>query len=625
MAVPGTMGKILFVDLASGEVKVHTPPDSVYENYLGGYGLGAHVLFRYQKPGADPLGPDNILGFATGLLTGTPAISSGRYTVVGKSPKTGGWGDANSGGHFGPRFKRAGMDAVFFTGIAAEPVVLILENGRAALRPANGLWGLDSNETDEKLRAEFGQNAGIACIGPVGERAQLLACVMNDKGRAAGRSGLGAVMGAKRIKAIVAVGDQEITIADKARMDAIRKECMDFFKSPEGVLYNLFHDYGTPGVMANAVRTADAPIKNWAGVPADMPHPEAVSDDNVIKYQIRPFACSRCPLGCGGEMEVPTGEYETHEGHKPEYETLAAIGSMMLIDNVEAIIKINDLCNRGGTDTISTGTTMAFAMECFNRGILTLKDTGGLDLTWGNEKAVVKLTEQIMKNEGFGRVLADGIKKAVERIGPDAGVAAMHVGGEELPMHDPRLNPGLGMSYRGDATPGRHTQFSAWFHESGFTPVGMDQYYHVYKDKYNPHGKADAHRVISNWGHVVNASGLCMFGVCSMPAKAVPEFLSAALGRDVSMADVIAIGHRIATLRAAFNARERYSPVDVKLPARVLGKPPLEAGPLAGKTIDSDTELQEYFAAMGWDERGKPTRATLEKYGLHEVAAELYA
>jgi len=581
------------------------------------------MLFKHQKPGVDPLGPDSLFGVCTGLLTGTPAISSGRYTVVGKSPKTGTWGDANSGGHFGPRFKRAGFDAVFFSGIAAEPVILILESGKALLRPANGLWGLDSNETDDKLRAEFGKDAGIACLGPVGERAQLLACVMNDKGRAAGRSGLGAVMGSKRIKAIVAVGEQEVTIADQARMEAIRQECLDFFRSPEGALYELFHNYGTPGVTANAVRTADAPIKNWAGVPDDMPNAEAISDDNVIKYQRRRFHCSRCPLGCGGEMEVEAGLYEVHDGHKPEYETLASFGSMMLIDNIEAIIKINDLCNRGGTDTISTGTTIAFAMECYDRGILTKEDTGGLDLSWGNAEAVVQLTEQIMNNEGFGRVLADGIKRAVERIGPDAGVAAMHAHGEELPMHDPRLNPGLGMSYRGDATPGRHTQFSAWFHESKFTPKGLDAYYQAYEDKYNPHGKADAHRVISNWGHVVNASGLCMFGVCSMPAKAVPEFLSATLGQDVSMEDVIELGHRISTLRAAFNAREGHSPVDVKLPARVLGKPPLPSGPTAGKVIDSDTELQEYFAAMGWDDRGKPRPETLAKYGLDFVAAEL--
>jgi aldehyde:ferredoxin oxidoreductase len=407
-------------------------------------------------------------------------------------------------------------------------------------------------------------------------------------------------------------------------MTRLRKEAMDILHSPDNLGYQGLHRYGTCGGTADCIRMGDTPIKNWAGIPAEMPNPDHLGGESVIQYQERRYACSKCPIGCGGEMKVDEEPYAVDSGHKPEYETLGAFGAMLLNDSVESVTLLNDICNRAGMDTISAGCTVAFAMECYDRGILTRDDLGGLDLTWGNPEAIVALTRQIAHNEGFGAVLADGVKVAVERIGPDAGVAAMHAHGEELPMHDPRLFPGLGMSYRADATPGRHTQASAWFHEVNAIAAGLDDFYEAYADKYNPRGKAGAHCVLSNFGHVVNAAGVCLFGANRLPARMIAEFLSATLGKEFTLEDLLETGARIATLRTAFNVREGHRPIDVKLPARVEGRPPLPGGPLKGVTLDTDTEVAEYLAAMGWDETGKPKKETLERLGLDFAAAELY-
>jgi len=356
-----------------------------------------------------------------------------------------------------------------------------------------------------------------------------------------------------------------------------------------------------------------------------MPDPSLISDDKVIAQQWRRFACYRCPLGCGGEVKTQEGSPYQAETHKPEYETLGTFGTLCLNNHLDSIIRCNEICNRAGLDTISTGATIAFAIECFANGLITTKDTDGIELTWGNHAAIVAITEKIARGEGFGAVLQNGIKRAVEQIGAAAEEFAMHAGGEELPMHDSRLNPGLGMSYRADATPGRHTQFSSWFHESNFIPAGIEKYYPPI-ERYVHTGKGAAHRVLTSFGHVINSAGFCMFGVCSMQAKAVPQFLTAVTGKEFDMGEVIETGARIGTLRLCFNLREGIKPLDVKLPPRAEGKPPLPSGPLQGVTIDSDTEIKEFLQAMGWDlDTLKPKKTTLIDLGLKFAADALYA
>jgi aldehyde:ferredoxin oxidoreductase len=619
MALMGKLGRMLFVNLAKGTIAEEPLTDELTEKYIGGYGLGAYILYTRQKAKVDPLGPGNMLGFVTGPLTGTAAITGNRYVVVGKSPKTKTWGDANSGGFFGPAMKAAGVDAVFFTGIAKKPVYLAVTDGKWELRDASKLWGKDSNETDDLLKAKCGKQSVISCIGPVGERKNLLACVMNDKGRAAGRSGLGAVMGSKRLKAIVACGTGKVPVADPKKMQEIRKRCLEVMRT-QG-FFDVLSKYGTSGITAGACAAGDSPIKNWAGAPEDMPNASKISDEAVKKYQTKKFGCWQCPIACGGIMNVKGGPYETREGHKPEYETLGVFGNMCLNDNIESIIRVNEICNKYGMDTISAGATVAFAIECYERGIITKKDADGLELAWGNHEAHVALTERIGKAEGIGKVLADGIKVAVERIGKAAEAAAMHVQGEELPMHDPRCNPGLGTSYQMDATPGRHTQFSSWVAEGEFPPPGFN---FPKFDKYKYTGKGEIHATLSNYMHVVNSAGMCMFGALVIPHTAPAEFLSAALGKEISFDQMLETGARIAALRMGFNLREGLSNMEFKVPGRVLGIPPLTRGPLKGVTLDVKTQTAEYLKAMGWDVMtGKPTKATLVKLGLDFVAEDV--
>lgn len=619
MAVPGTMGKILLVDLTTKEIEVETPSDEVYLKYLGGYGLGAYYLFRLQKAGVDPLGPDAHLGFFTGLLTGTPTITGNRYFVVGKSPKTGTWGDANSGGTFGPKFKAAGVDGVIFRGISAEPVYLLIENGVARLLPAEKLWGRDTNETEDLCQQEHGSQAGVACIGPPGERMAMLACVINDKGRAAGRSGLGAVMGSKNLKAVVALGDQSVELADPQGMKEAIAKHRDLMKQG---MFDVLSQYDTAGITAGAVATGDAPIKNWAGAPGDFPAAKEISDDAVLGIQRKKYACWRCPIGCGGETEVTEGEYAS-KGHKPEYETLGTFGSMPLNNNLASINRANEICNRAGLDTISTGCTVTFAIECFERGIITEEQTGGLQLNWGNHQAIVALTEAIAAGRGFGRILQDGTKIAAERIGNGADQYAIHIAGEEVPMHDPRLSPGLAASYKMDATPARHTQMSAWTVEAQFAPPGLVD---TKLERYNPQGKGKVYKTVGNHHHAAASAGMCMFGWSCCRADALCDCLTHTLGRQFTLEDVDRIGWRIASLRMAFNIREGVRNVDFKLPGRIIGSPPLEDGPLKGVTVDVDTQVRQFLEAMGWDpETGTPKAETLRGLDLDFVPEEIGA
>jgi len=619
MAVPGTMGKILIVDLSTKQITVEVPDDELYLSYMGGYGLGAYYLYKMQKAGVDPLGPEAHLGFFAGLLTGTSAITGNRYFVVGKSPKTGTWGDANSGGTFGPKLKSAGVDGIIFHGISEEPVYLLVRDGGAELIPANDWWGMDTNDLEDRVTEKYDKHAGVASIGPPGERQQLLACIMNDKGRAAGRSGLGAVMGSKNLKAIVALRGAEIEMADKAKMQTAVTEHRNFMRK-QG-MFVAMSEYGTMGGTAACCEVGDTPIKNWGGVPGDFKTAEKISDDTVLALQKRKYHCWRCPIGCGGETEVPDGKYKS-DTHKPEYETLGAFGTLCLNDNLESIHMCNQICNRQGLDTISVACTIGFAIECYENGLISDSDTGGLKLNWGNADAIVEATHAIADGTGIGKLMGDGIKVAAEKIGPACDEYAIHVSGEEVPMHDPRLNPGLATSYQMDATPGRHTQMSAWTIEAGFAPPGL---YEKEFDKYQASGKGEAHAIVSNAFHTATAAGICMFGWCTLQPTCTTDSLTYTTGTEFTHEDVLTIGKRIATLRIAFNLREGIRNVDIPVPGRMIGQPPLEAGPLEGVTVDLATQVREYCSAMDWDpETGVPEQKTLEDLGLDFTIADLH-
>ncbi|RLC73238.1 MAG: aldehyde ferredoxin oxidoreductase, partial [Chloroflexi bacterium] len=524
------------------------------------------------------------------------------------------FGESYAGGFFGPELKFAGFDAIFISGTSPEPVYILVREGKAELREAGHLWGKDVVETETIIRAECGQDARIASIGPSGEKLSLISSIITAQGRAAARSGLGAVMGAKRLKAIAVQGQLEVPLADPSGL----KEARSKYLKQLGGNVKLWRDYGTCAVTLHAIQSGDAPIKNWGGSVIDFPRAVAISHERVVELQQRKFACWRCPVACGGVMKRGTGFYQYREGaHKPEYETLVAFGSLCLNSNLESIIMANDICNRYGLDTISTGATIAFAIECYEKGLINKRDTGGIELQWGNHEAIVAMTKKIALREGLGDILADGVKAAAERIGKGAEEFAMHIHGQEVPMHDPKRYSFYAVTYL-DATPARHTQGSY-----GYRPAAGLEFPAYERTTFAGRGKA--HKMGSDLVHVVNCAGMCLYGYMFLNFEAIPRFLNLVTGRQFTLDDLLRIGERVANLRQAFNIREGVSLDNFKMPSRVIGQPPLGTGPLAGRRVELDVLLQDYLKARDWDLRtGKPSRNKLIELGLKDIARVLW-
>ena len=611
----GFMGKILWVDLAKEQIKEELLDEKTGRDYLGGFGLGARILFSRQKAGVDPLGPDAILGLATGVLTGTDAMGGNRYVMVGKSPLTGGWGDANSGGSFGPNLKFAGYDAVFFTGVSNKPVYLLIDNGKAEIKDASKLWGKDTFETEDILRTEHGKELDVACIGPSAEKLCLIAAVMNNKGRAAGRSGMGAVMGSKKLKAIAVKGNMKIPIADEVASREMRKRHVSNMNPGT----EIWGKYGTSGFFIDICESDDAPCKNWAGVAViDFPKYKDISGEPQKALQAKKYGCWHCPIGCSGIMKGSTGEFKWEAGaHKVEYETLGMFGSNLLNNNLASIIKVNDICNRYGLDTISAGACIAFTMECYENGILTKKDTDGIEMKWGDPKAIVAMTEKLARREGFGDVLADGVKKATERIGKGSEKYAMHIGGQEYPAHDSRDGLDYAIGYSANPAPGRHT-----LNGEGLLPPGALPEY----DKSSLKGRGKLHKQGMGLTSSINAAGLCWFviGAAYRHVDDLVESFRTITGWDMTLEELRKTGARIETIKQAFNVRE-----GIKTPwkhhDRMLGRPPKKVGPRAGATLDPNELTREYYEEMGWDTRtGKPSNQALLDLGLDDVAKVLW-
>ena len=609
----GYIGKILFVDMEKATICEEFAEERLYQDFLGGYGIGARIIFSRQKAKIDPLGPEAMLGFVTGILTGTPALFGSRYVVVGKSPLTGTWGDANSGGDFGPHLKFAGYDAIFFSGISPTPVYLLIDNGKAELKNADKLWGKDTWETESLLHAELGKEARITCIGPSGESLSLISCIINNGGRAAGRSGLGAVMGSKKLKAIAVKGSKPVPIAHEPEI----KEAREKHLGQLGGAVEAFRRFGTCAGMNPLVQAGDTPVKNWKGTALDFTTAAVISDQSVIDQQERKYGCWRCPVACGGHMKPGTGEYQYPAlVHKPEYETLAAFGSMCLNDNLESIIKVNDICNRYGLDTISAGSIIAFAIECYENGLISNKDTDGIELKWGNHKAIVEMTEKLAKSEGFGQVLANGAKRAAQQIGKGAEELAIHIHGQEIPMHDPKRFLNYATSYL-DTTPARHTQGN--YSTKPATGLEFPAY-----DRKATAGRGEANKMGSDLMHAISCAGLCQFGLGFMDASALTDFMNLTTGWNYNMDDLLKTGDRIANIRQAFNVREGIDMADFKVPGRVSGNPPPEAGPTAGKSADFTTVRNDYLAARDWDASGKPSKKKLLELGMEDVAKAIW-
>ena len=494
----------------------------------------------------------------------------------------------------------------------------------------------------------------MAAIGVAGEKLSLISGVVTEGGRIAARSGLGAVMGSKKLKAVAFSGSKEIPVArPQSVKDLTSRYLSDFKKKPRlmdkisirfldvvskiisktgirfpaepGTVRELWSRWGTCGLTVYSALIGDMPIRNWDGagyVDYTFEMADRVSGENVIKQQKRKYACQSCPMGCGGIIDIEAGRYQGTTGHKPEYETMAAFGGLIMHHDLAAIFELNEMCNRAGIDTISAGGTVAFAIECFEKGLIDPKAAGGLDLGWGKTEAIVKLTEMIINREGLGDLLADGVKAASAKIGNGSEAFAMHAGGQELPMHDSRLDPGYAIAYQCEPTPGRHTIASYQDADLRSGKKLFPEVQRIVKSADNKESKKIAlHTAASIYAQLINCSGLCLLGVDSLDYPMV-DYLNAVTGWDLPADEYFKTGRRIQALRKAFNLREGLRPGDAKLHPRALGSPPQTAGPLKGKTIDLDSLQAVYYRILGFDPAtGGPTPETLRELEIDHLFA----
>jgi aldehyde:ferredoxin oxidoreductase len=615
----GFNGKMLNVNLTTGQITVERPPESLYRQYLGGYGIGARMLWDRVPAGADPLGPENMLGMFPGLLTGTPLFGQ-RWQVVCKSPLTGGWGDANCGGDFGGQLKLAGWDGIMFFGKADKPVYLTIDDDKVALHDAGDQWGQLAIDNETMLKGRHGKKASVANIGPAAEKLSLITGVCNDHGRLAARSGVGAVMGSKNLKAVVVNAERKI-ISQTPEITKMLRGNLDDFVKP---LKDFFHTLGTTGITAGSAHSGDSPVKNWGGVGIiDFVNAPKIDGASTINPRMeKSYGCWHCPMACGAEShEAVSAEYPyPKHTHRPEYEAMGAFGTMNLMADPEALIYLNHLSNQYGFDVISAGATISMAIECYENGVITKEDTGGFELRWGEPKGIVTMLELMGKREGIGDIFADGVKVAAERIGRGADRYAMHIGGQELPMHDPKLQPEYHTTYKLDPTPARHTQYEGNRRVGPIPPAPRDS-----KD-YT--GRGEHHKGAAEYMHVVNAGGMCQFVMMAANTANMPSWFNAVTDWGMTMEEMFEVGERIANLRMAYEVREGGNPRRRAVPTRVTGETTeaTHAGPLAGVKLDTERLEVDYLKACDWDtETCRPSKAKLESLGLGDVAAGLQA
>jgi aldehyde:ferredoxin oxidoreductase len=617
------MGKILRVNLSDGTINKEDIRMDWAQHFLGGAGLASKHLFEEVPAGIDPLGPENKLIFMTGPLTGTASASASRYSVVAKSPQTGMWGHANSGGSFGPALKRSGFDGVIVEGVSKDPVYLKVVDGNAELCDASHLWGKIVPETEDLLQDEADQTLTIASIGPAGENLVRYAAIMNNKHRAAGRCGLGAVMGSKNLKAIACGGREPIRLADGEGFTSTAKRQFDLMD--ESMLKVGFDTFGTNMVSDMVNVRGGYPTRNWQESvfeEIDEVNAQALMD----KVFVEGVRCYACPITCGRGTEIREGKWKGRSGEGPEYETSNTLGAMCGVSDLNAITMANYLCNEYGLDTISAGSTIAFAMECYEKGILSDEQTGGLKISFGDADLVVELVEKIAKRDGIGDLLAEGSKVMSERLGQGSERFAMHVKGLELPAYDPRAAKITGLGY---VTANRGGD-----HMTGYVqgPTFVDIPFLIVEEssirdpfQANPE---EAHVLVDmeNALTVLDAIGGCKFMGVLLTADEIAGLIATATGWEFGVDEFRKSGERIYNLVRVYNAREGFNREHDVLPARLM-EDPIPAGPAEGMVNDQDSiELMKdaYYDFREWArETGLPTPTKLRSLGLDDLVDEV--
>ncbi|MEM3479217.1 MAG: aldehyde ferredoxin oxidoreductase family protein, partial [Candidatus Bathyarchaeia archaeon] len=531
------------------------------------------------------------------------------------SPLTNIWGESIFSANSGIELKRAGYDMLLMDGKAEKPVYLWIHDGGVEIRDASGIWGMDTFTACESIKKDLGERkAAVASIGPAGERLVRLASIISDNGRAAGRCGLGAVMGSKNLKAIAVLGSRRIDVANPEALAGLSREIVEIVKDR----MKAFTEYGTSRGVVAFEEMGNLPIKNWTM--GRFPGAEKISGMKMAETILSDRkSCFSCPVACGRYVKISEGPYAPLEGYGPEYETIAALGSLCMNDNLEAIAKANDLCNRFGLDTISVGATIAFAMECYEKGIVTKEDTGGVELRWGDPDAIIKMVVLIGRREGFGAILGEGVKRAAEIIGKGAERYAMHVKGLEIPMHNPYRFKEMGLQYAVSERGACHLRGLSMLPSRGILlpDIGFNEKL----DGFAIEGKAHVVKVMQDVCRVVDALGICKFVYLfgGVPLRKIVQLYTAVTGWETTLEDLLRAGERIWMLQRLFNVRMGVSRKDDTLPRRFLEEPMVD-GAVKGQTVNLEPMLEEYYVERGLDCEGRPRREKLLELGLDFTA-----
>jgi aldehyde:ferredoxin oxidoreductase len=601
----GYTGKILRVNLSKSTYATESIDDAFCRKYLGGAGFITYFLLKELKPRIDPLSPENKLIFATGPVTGTPILGGARFSAGAKSPLSGGIALSQAGGFWGVELKRAGYDALIIEGKADEPVYLWIHDGEIDILPAKHIWGKNTKETQKTIRIEHGdENIQVAMIGPAGENQVKFACIMDGLHDAAARGGLGTVMGSKNLKAVAVRGHSPVKVANPARVRGITKWMIDNLYKDWMTKAN--HEYGTGGPIHEDIEMSGGlPVRNWRE--GKFPGWKKIHA-GVIKDTIRigMEGCWGCPVRCKKICKFDDPYPVDPDYGGPEYETLASFGSNCGIDNLKAIVKANELCNAYGLDTISTGSVIAFAMECFERGLINTKDTGGIELKFGNDEALLRCIELIARRQGFGDQLAEGTARLSKKIGKGAEEFAIHVKGVDLGMHEPRLWPSVGLGFAINPHGADHV-CNAHIIEEEMTLDAVAQF------------KVEHCRQL-----ILDCMVMCHFFTEMIGATArakhqttLAEMVAAVTGWDISMMELETIAERIFTMARIFNLREGFTSKDDQLPQRFF-KPKIDKS-LYGKALNFE-EMEKakkyYYSIMGWDEEGVPQPKKVQELSI---------
>lgn len=617
----GYAGKILRIDLETRKIRKTSVSKSMIKKYIGGSGFCAVTLYQELKPGTDPLGKENKLFFATGPFTGTLWPQSSRYTVAAKSPLTDGWGESHSGGFWGPELKFAGYDGIIIEGISDNPVYMIIEDNSVSIHDADDLWGLNTHETEDRLQKEFGRDIKVVSIGPAGEKNVLISCIINDKHRAAARSGLGAVMGSKKLKAIAVQGTQGIKIPHTKEYVQVMNEMHE--KIRNNPFTETKRKYGTTYLVEYMNEIGRLPSYNFQT--SVFKYADSIGGEEINKnYLIKPTACFGCLQACGRITSVKEGPY-AYIGVSPEYESLSALGSRCGNTDVKALLYAHYLCNLYGLDTIGTGGVISWAMECFEKGLLDKKFIGDLNLQWGDADTTIELIHMIAQREGFGDILAQGSYRAAEIVGNNTMKYVMHVKKQEIAAQDGRAHKSMGLTSAVSPRGADHLYAFPVLDEGGFDEeiraIYGDEYWPEMGERCNPKYKGYLVYVNENFAVLVDSLGTCKYGTMIPPAlyyEEVQRGLEVTTGMKFTIDELKQIGERIVNLNRAFNIREGFSRADDMLPRRFLEEPSPE-GPSKGQVVELEFMLEEYYHHRGWDADGIPRPEKLNQLGLEFV------